>query len=184
MRTTISLAFALVCAASVGTAFAGDVKKSYTSDDIVNFMLAQKKLVADAKKSDATRSVCIGSEEECSGNKPKLSGFDMVINFDINSANLRPESKVNLLKVAAAMKNSALATDGFRIEGFTDALGTPNYNQRLSERRARSVEQFLAENNINTKRMEAIGFGEKSLRDAADPYSPENRRVELKLKAE
>lgn len=183
MRTTLSLAFALFCAASVGTAFAGDVKTSYTSDDVVKFMLAQKKLMADAKSS-STRSVCIGSEGECSGNEPKPAGFDMVVNFDINSANLRPESKENLLKIAKALQNSALSTDSFRIEGFTDALGTPNYNQRLSERRAASVKRFLAENKINSKRMTAIGFGEKSPRDTADPYSPENRRVELKLKAE
>jgi len=183
MRTTFSLAFALVCAASVGTAFAGDVK-TYTSDDVVNFMLAQKKVLADARKSGATRSVCIGSEEDCGAKTPKVAGFDLVVNFDIDSANLRPESKVNLLKVAAAMKNAALASDGFRIEGFTDALGTPNYNQRLSERRAKSVEQFLAENHISVKRMQAVGFGEKQLRNSADPFSAENRRVELKLKAD
>lgn len=183
MRTTFSLAFALFCAASVGTAFAGDVKKPYTSDDIVNFMMAQKKMVADAKNS-ATRSVCIGSQSDCPSTAPKTSGFDLVVNFDINSANLRPESKENLLKVAKALQNSALSTDSFRIEGFTDALGTPNYNQKLSERRAKSVERFLAENQISTKRMTAVGFGEKSLRDAADPFSPENRRVELKLKTD
>lgn len=183
MRTTFSLAFALFCAASVGTAFAGDVKQPYTSDDVLKFMLSQKKLMADAKNG-ATRSVCIGSEGDCSGNTPKPAGFDLVVNFDIDSANLRPESKENLLKVAKALENSALSSDSFRIEGFTDALGTPNYNQRLSERRAASVKRFLAENNISSKRMTAIGFGEKSARNSSDPFSPENRRVELKLKPE
>lgn len=174
MRTRVCLAFVLVSAVCAGMASAGDVKKSYTSDDVVKFMMAQKALVQG-------RSVCIGSESECAASQPKTSGFDMVINFDINSANLRPESKRNLLQVAAALRSAALNRDSFRIEGFTDALGTEKYNIKLSEDRARAVEQFLADNDIKTSRMTAVGLGENSPRDK-DPYSSKNRRVELKLK--
>ncbi len=168
MRTGFCRAFALVCATGVGVAFAEDVKKTYTSEDVVKFMIEE-------------RAKAEGRSVSCNGEDCAPKSFDMLITFDLNSANLKPESKENLRKVADALRNKAFEHNSFRIEGFTDARGPDAYNMKLSKDRARAVENFLAENNVESSRMTAEGFGAKSPRDP-DPFSAGNRRVELKLK--
>jgi outer membrane protein OmpA-like peptidoglycan-associated protein len=68
-----------------------------------------------------------------------------------------------------------------RIDGHTDAVGTPEYNEGLSDRRASSVEQYLIDAGIPASQLSTQGFGENN------PVAPndssegrqENRRVEL-----
>lgn len=69
-----------------------------------------------------------------------------------------------------------------RIEGHTDNVGNPDFNQKLSERRAAAVKTFLEkEYGIDGSRLEAQGFGDT--RPVASNDTPEgrqaNRRVEL-----
>jgi outer membrane protein OmpA-like peptidoglycan-associated protein len=68
-----------------------------------------------------------------------------------------------------------------RIEGHTDATGSDEYNQRLSERRASAVRDFLAAQGVDMNRMVAVGYGE--YRPVADNDTREgrqkNRRVEI-----
>ena len=70
-----------------------------------------------------------------------------------------------------------------RIEGHTDSDGGEDMNQRLSERRANSVRDYLVRKGINQARMEAVGFGELrpmvSNRTAAG--KAKNRRVEFHI---
>jgi outer membrane protein OmpA-like peptidoglycan-associated protein len=69
------------------------------------------------------------------------------------------------------------------VQGFTDATGAAPYNQKLSERRAKSVVQWLAQHGIEASRLSAWGCG--SSRPLADDSSPQgrqqNRRVELHI---
>jgi OmpA-OmpF porin, OOP family len=71
-------------------------------------------------------------------------------------------------------------------EGHTDAVGTDAYNQRLSERRAAAVKDYLVKGGISASRIETAGFGES--RPVASNETAEgraqNRRVELKIKGE
>ena len=155
-----------------GAAMAGDATSApYSTNDVVNFMLAQSKL-------GTARSVCIGAEEECAG--PKLKGFDMVVNFQKNSAELTPDAQKNLDSIAAALIDPRLGDQSFKVEGFTDASGADSYNMKLSEARAGSVESYLVSKNIPADRLSAIGLG-KSQPRTDNPLDPENRRVELKL---
>jgi outer membrane protein OmpA-like peptidoglycan-associated protein len=68
---------------------------------------------------------------------------DMEIQFDFNSATIRPESKATLKTLAAALRSADLGDADFLIAGHTDAKGRVAINQRLSERRAQAVRAHL-----------------------------------------
>lgn len=61
-----------------------------------------------------------------------------------------------------------------RIEGHTDSVGDPDFNQRLSERRAQSVRNALIEEGISGERIEIRGYGENY--PVATNDTPENRQ--------
>jgi outer membrane protein OmpA-like peptidoglycan-associated protein len=104
--------------------------------------------------------------------------------FDFNKATLRAGAREKLAKIAGII----LAHPGLRMEaeGHADAVGTDDYNQRLSERRAQSVSAFLLEQGIRRESITAMGFGES--RPVATNGTAEgrqqNRRVELVVSGE
>ena len=67
------------------------------------------------------------------------------------------------------------------IRGHTDLAGEESYNQALSERRARSVREFLLRQGVGESRLRAIGFGERQpIADSdTDDGRARNRRVEF-----
>jgi outer membrane protein OmpA-like peptidoglycan-associated protein len=74
--------------------------------------------------------------------KPK--SVDLVIQFDLDSATIREESKKSLQDLATALKDGRLDSFKFQVEGHTDSRGTAAYNDALSARRAESVVSFLS----------------------------------------
>lgn len=99
--------------------------------------------------------------------------------FDTNESTLKPEAKIVIAKLAGILL--ILPDLNLRIEGHTDSTGNPSYNQTLSEKRAASVRDFLAQQNISMNRMIAVGYGLD--RPVADNSTKEgrakNRRVEI-----
>ena len=101
--------------------------------------------------------------------------------FDFNQASLKPGAREKLSKLAGIL----LAYPGYyhiEVEGHTDAVGSQDYNQRLSEDRAQSVAGYLLRVGITSDRVIAVrGFGK--LRPVASNDTPEgrqmNRRVEI-----
>ena len=68
----------------------------------------------------------------------------------------------------------------FKIIGHTDNKGSDEYNQKLSEGRARSVKNYLTDNyNIKSIRLMDSGKGESQLLSGIDGSNPKNRRVEI-----
>ena len=69
------------------------------------------------------------------------------------------------------------------IEGHTDSDGSEEYNQKLSEKRAKSVENFLRGKNINIASLSSVGYGESRPVASNDTSAGKsaNRRVELKI---
>ena len=66
------------------------------------------------------------------------------------------------------------------LSGHADAYGGQEYNQGLSERRAEVVKRYLVENfNIPAENLSTAGFGKRVPKNKADPYAPENRRVQI-----
>jgi outer membrane protein OmpA-like peptidoglycan-associated protein len=77
--------------------------------------------------------------------------------FDFDKASIRPDGVRVLEAVASAARQ--IGERPIRIEGHTDAVGTPAYNQRLSEQRAGAVSEWLARSGIAAARLQAQGFG-------------------------
>lgn len=72
------------------------------------------------------------------------------------------------------------------VEGHTDSTGSLQYNQQLSERRARSVAQYLINSGVSTMRVSTRGFG-PSMPVAGNDTSHGrslNRRVEIKIRGQ
>ncbi len=108
--------------------------------------------------------------------KPSLS---LLIQFDFNSARVRPESQQALANLSDALQSKELASARFSIEGHTDAKGSADYNKRLSQQRAQAVKDLLASRGIEEIRLTALGKGSSELAVAADPFAAENRRVRI-----
>lgn len=105
--------------------------------------------------------------------------IDFQIGFDFDSARIRGDSAPQLEEIARAMNAARLADIRFRIEGHTDATGAAAYNDALSERRARSVVDFLHARGVSAARLEAQGKGMRELADPANPGAAVNRRVRI-----
>jgi OmpA-OmpF porin, OOP family len=109
------------------------------------------------------------------------------INFDFDKYNIKPEWAGVLDEAARIMKDRPNMQ--VMVEGHTDSKGTEPYNQKLSERRARAVFNYLVDKGISSSRMQTIGYGEtRPIASNTKPNgsdNPEgramNRRVELKV---
>jgi outer membrane protein OmpA-like peptidoglycan-associated protein len=82
----------------------------------------------------------------------------LAVYFDFDSAELRPESITELERVVRFMND--IPTSTAQIVGHTDSVGTEQYNLALSERRAKSVYDYLASRGVDPSRLQAIGRGE------------------------
>jgi outer membrane protein OmpA-like peptidoglycan-associated protein len=104
--------------------------------------------------------------------------------YEYNSYELRPEAMEQLRKLGELIRRNPRAT--FSIEGHTDATGTPEYNQTLSEKRAESVKLWLVQfMGIAPERIQTKGFGSTKLIVPGDRSVDEqqpNRRVEIVIK--
>jgi outer membrane protein OmpA-like peptidoglycan-associated protein len=104
--------------------------------------------------------------------------------FDTGSANLKPGAREKLARVAGVL----LTYPGLEIsvEGHTDSVGSDDYNQGLSERRAMSVRSYLVAQGIPQQTIDAIGFGEGRPVVSNNTASgrQQNRRVELVISGE
>lgn len=107
---------------------------------------------------------------------PSLS---LAIQFELNSARVRPESGPLLGDLVAAMLSPELKTSRFLIEGHTDATGNPGTNQRLSQERADEVRLYLVALGVHPSRLRAVGRGSSDLADPLNPQAANNRRVRV-----
>ena len=147
----------------------------YSADDVLDFFVKEVQLGAE-------RGICVGTAAECE-QSVKPAAFDVLVNFELDSATLTQDAIDNLTEVAAALTDPRLSGAKFVIEGHTDASGAETYNQALAERRANSVEDFLISKGVSREQMTALGMGELSPR-VPDPLDPINRRVEMRLNLE
>jgi outer membrane protein OmpA-like peptidoglycan-associated protein len=99
--------------------------------------------------------------------------------FDFDKAILRPENRELLSRLAGIF----LASHGYRLHiyGYTDDIGTDQYNQSLSERRAKAVSDYLAQSGVPAEIMSAKGFGKATPRVKGTSLEArdKNRRVEI-----
>jgi len=113
--------------------------------------------------------------DQCAGLNGVLEG----VNFHSDKADLTTESTQILNEVAYTLSNCAELQ--IEISAHTDSVGAESYNQGLSERRARSVVEYLNTRGLSRSRFTATAFGESDPIDSNDTAEgrARNRRVEL-----
>lgn len=99
--------------------------------------------------------------------------------FEVNKADLTPDLKTSLAKIAGILL--VFKSSNIIVEGHTDNQGSAEYNQKLSEKRAENVMNFLIEQGIKATRLTSVGYG--FTKPIADNETKEgrqkNRRVDL-----
>lgn len=110
--------------------------------------------------------------------------FDSGILFDLNSSTLRPEAKENIKNLSGVLNK--YQDTNILIEGDTDNSGTVQYNQELSERRAKSVADYLKVDGVASSRLTTVGLGETNpiATNGTEEGRQMNRRVEIAIFAD
>ena len=108
----------------------------------------------------------------------------LMVNFDFDKSNVKPEYHQVLADFAAYMKKQQSFTV-VEIAGHTDSVGSDAYNLKLSDRRAKSVRDYLVKNfGLDEKLFSSKGYGETKPIATNDTEAgrAQNRRIEAELK--
>ncbi len=101
------------------------------------------------------------------------------VHFDFNKYNIRPGDAAVLDEAAATLQANPNVT--VNVNGYCDAIGSVDYNLKLSQKRADAVANYLEEKGISASRLITHGYGKTDF--VATNDTPEgraqNRRVEL-----
>lgn len=134
----------------------------------------------DSLRNVRTRSLTLEERQKVTAiarDKPRI---DLEIYFDFNSAEITAKAVPDLMTLGRVLTDPELRGGVFLIGGHTDAKGSDEYNQRLSERRAQSVKRFLTQKfPLSDENLVTAGYGEEQLKNRSNPYAAENRRVQI-----
>jgi outer membrane protein OmpA-like peptidoglycan-associated protein len=102
--------------------------------------------------------------------------------FDFDKATFKTESYAELNKLESMLvQNAGMIVE---IAGHTDAVGTKDYNQQLSLRRAQAVKDYLTKKGVDSRRIKPVGYGKSkplASNDDEEGGRELNRRVEFKV---
>jgi outer membrane protein OmpA-like peptidoglycan-associated protein len=101
--------------------------------------------------------------------------------FAFDKSDLQPESYMEMQRWIRMLNENGHVK--LEVNGHTDSIGTEPYNQKLSERRAKSVVNYLVDNGIARQRLVAAGFGESQpvASNTTDDGRQQNRRVQVRI---
>jgi outer membrane protein OmpA-like peptidoglycan-associated protein len=147
IRATVGIVFA----------FGGREKSAVAKDEpIVESApepVAKEKVVILAAEPEVEQKVMVAAAEPTI----IILAFEDV-HFDFDKSTLKPEAQMILKRNIQLLKDNPKAK--VRIAGYTSASGTEEYNQKLSERRAKAVQRYLINEGIITpSRLSTIGYG-------------------------
>lgn len=145
---------------------------------------SQARAAAAQAQAQTAQAQAKSLEAQLADLKAKKTDRGMVLTlgdvlFDTGRAELNAGAARTLDQLAAFMKDNPERS--IQIEGYTDSVGSDQYNQVLSERRANAVKNALADRGVMPNRVTARGFGEASPVASNDNAAgrQQNRRVEI-----
>jgi outer membrane protein OmpA-like peptidoglycan-associated protein len=134
----------------------------------------------DGMRGRATRSITIEETNKLADIAKDKPSIDLEVNFDYDSASIGDKAADALAALGTALRDPRLKGALVLLAGHTDGKGSDAYNKELSDRRAEAVRQFLAAKfSLPAENLIAIGFGKSRLKNTADPFAAENRRVQV-----
>ena len=146
------------------------------------FSPAEIAIILDTSASPRKRGLKAGVGAAAPGAAGSGVIPDLRIEFATGSAKISPDAQQKLAALAQAMQFPQLQDVHLEIAGHTDARGSVQSNQLLSQRRAAAAVDLLTHvYSIEPDRLTAVGFGEAQLADPANPDSGKNRRVEVRV---
>lgn len=101
------------------------------------------------------------------------------VQFGFDDYSIRPDSFATLNNLAAALKDERLRGTAYEVNGHTDLSGNFAHNIALSALRAKAVSNYLRKSGVQAPPIRAQGFGPLQLLYIDQPFSVENRRVEV-----
>lgn len=116
---------------------------------------------------------------------PEVVRVELDVKFDFDKSRVREESYGDIKNLADFMQQYPQTST--TVEGHTDSVGTDQYNQRLSERRAEAVRDVLVNQyGVEGGRVNSVGYGESRpvADNATDAGRQINRRVEAEVEAQ
>lgn len=134
------------------------------------------------RQAEEMESELQDAEVERVGEGIKIT-FDSGILFDFDSYELRSASRQNIEELAGIMQD--YEDTEILFGGHTDSQGSAEYNQELSEDRAKAVAGYAADQGVDSERMIITGYGEEDpvADNSTETGRQENRRVEIAVYA-
>lgn len=135
--------------------------------------------VAASKRGEKTIQISLRPIDEIvEGDRVKLNP----IHFEFDKYNITPKAAFELDKLVELMKKDSRIK--IKVEAHTDNRGAENYNQKLSERRAKSTVEYVVSKGIDRSRISGEGFGETKPvhncgSNCTDEQHLENRRSDF-----
>ena len=178
---------AMLLSACALVAQAGEVKvyrgtDAVDPDEVARILgpvkMRSLRLLDDAPAGSAATTPAAAAMAAAAAAAP--SALSLPVPFAFDSADILPSAKAQLDSIAAGIRMLP-TTQKVVIEGHTDAVGTEQYNEQLSQRRAQSVRRHLVSmHGIDAARLEAIGKGMTAPLPGLTPMAGENRRVQFR----
>jgi outer membrane protein OmpA-like peptidoglycan-associated protein len=108
----------------------------------------------------------------------------LLVFFDFNSSTLKRESFPDLNRAATLLIDNPRMQ--VTVAGYTDSVGSDEYNQKLSQERANSVKEYIVRKGAPASRVDAVGYGEQNpiADNGTDEGRAMNRRVEFQVRKE
>jgi outer membrane protein OmpA-like peptidoglycan-associated protein len=141
---------------------------------------AETEKFVNTLRNRPTRSLSTDEREKIVSVAESRPRIDMEIKFEFNSADIARSALRDMDELGRALTNPDLRGSTFALGGYTDAVGGEEYNLDLSSRRADAVKQYLVQKyNLSADHLITAGYGKTHLKNANDPRSQENRRVQI-----
>jgi outer membrane protein OmpA-like peptidoglycan-associated protein len=141
---------------------------------------AEEAKFVNSLRNRATRSLTVDERDQIASIAKKRPSIDLEVSFDYNSDNIGSKAMPQVTALGEALSSSDLKGGTFILAGHTDAKGSETYNQGLSERRAEAVRRVLSQKyGVEVSKLVTVGYGKTQLKQPADPFGSENRRVQI-----
>jgi OmpA-OmpF porin, OOP family len=138
------------------------------------------------KCADTPRGVAV-NKEGCPLDQVGANREFETVNFAFDRSDLNERARAILDEASKVIVDLQAQHGGLviQIDGHTDSIGSPGYNQGLSERRANSVKDYLTRKGVDAKRIETRAFGltKPVATNDTDAGRAQNRRAEVRTRA-